>query len=96
MGVCGRGKWRQKDAGLAGPHSDKRYGIIDVPVFEIVGWGEAADVEDATDTTVEEAEADAGESEEEVKTRPATKKAAATKKPAPVKKPAPGKKKIRF
>ncbi|XIA62197.1 hypothetical protein ACFIOY_21385 [Bradyrhizobium sp. TZ2] len=75
------------------PHSNKRFGVIDVPVFDVVGWGKAADVEDATEATIEKTEDDAAEE----KPAPAKKAAAAaTKKPAPVKKAAPGKKKARF
>jgi hypothetical protein len=76
-------------------HNDKKLGDIDIPVFEIVGWATAADVEDATETVVEETDEETGEVSE-TKTRAAPKKTE-TRKAAPAKKPAPGKKqKIRF
>jgi hypothetical protein len=86
-------------------HSNKRLGIIDIPIFNIIGWGTAADVEDATETVVEENGEEVDEETGEVtetKTRAAAPKkaepakASAAKKPAPAKKAAPGKKKVRF
>lgn len=76
-------------------HSERRYGTIDIPVFEIVGWTPDATVEDATNVTIEHE--DTGEV---TTTKTAPKKAAAASKPASSKKSEPpkkaGKKSTRF
>jgi hypothetical protein len=84
-------------------HRIKSRGEIEFPVFNIIGWGTAADVEDASETVVEEVDEETGEVTE-TKTRTAPKKtehakarqATASTKPAPAKKTAAGKKKPRF
>ncbi len=84
-------------------HRIKSRGEIDFPIFTIVGWGTADDLDDATETVVEEVDEETGEVTE-TKTRTAPKKtehakarqATASTKPAPAKKTAAGKKKTRF
>jgi hypothetical protein len=90
-------------------HSNKRLGIIDIPVFKIAGWANVADVDDATETVVggadEVVDGETGEVTEKPKaapraaaaaSKPASKRAEPPKKPEPAKKPAAGKKKTRF
>jgi hypothetical protein len=85
------------------PHREKKFGDIDIPVFDIVGWATAADVEDATETVVEETDEETGEVTE-AKAAPEKTTATAARKPdaakaapkAAPKKAAPGKKRTRF
>jgi hypothetical protein len=74
-------------------HSNKQRGIIDIPVFTIVGWGTAADVDDATETV----DAETGEVVEAIGAAPKkaeraehakAEHAKASKKPEPAKKTA--------
>jgi hypothetical protein len=69
--------------GSSYPHSNKRFGIIDIPVFKLVGWGTAANiVEDGADFEMVEVIKETEETK--TKTLPAPKKDAA--KAAPPKK----------
>jgi hypothetical protein len=86
--------------GSSYPHSNKRYGIIDIPIFKLVGWGTCANIVEGADDfeMVEEVkETDKFGKGSTNKTLPPPKKvAAAAAKPAPKKAEVKGKKSARF
>jgi hypothetical protein len=80
-------------------HSNKSFGRIKYPVFKIVGWASAAEIEDATETVVEEVDEETTKPKTAPKKPEPPKKAAAAAKKSEPKKIAPpaGKKKgVRF